>query len=320
MEANESSPKGGAAQVRAPHTHLGIRPSDIGRRPRLSRYRKLPALNRMIDSLLAPRTLRDALQRLARTALASFNADGAYIEVTTGAARAHVGVGNLRPAERPLDPPRAAIAAPAVEGRLREIATSQGFPGDTRSYLGAPFAVGTELTGFVALGSMREKAFRSSERPELSAFARLGALAIAQARLRESLRRAAPNAEEATHRVEILERALDVVTDAVAITDADERLIFLNKRGRAVFDGATNGGTPPWLRLAAADEQGHPIAPERWPSRRATSEGATPLRARLGAGALKRLFVVTAHELPLNGEAAPWVMTTFREVGGNGAS
>jgi PAS domain-containing protein len=288
-------------------------------RRRQSRYRKLPALNRMMEALLAPRSLREGLTRLARTALASFSADGAYIQATVGGTTSQAAVGNVRAEASPLEPPKGAHAAPALEGRLREIALSQGFPPETRSYLAAHFAVRGLVQGFLALGSLRAKAFRPSERPELAAFARLGALAVAHARVRDGRREGGRVAPEGPTEGSggLLEAVLESLGTGVAVTDQEERLLFLNQAARRIFGDMTRGGVPPWLAVLATDEHGVRITPERWPARRVLLAGeAEPIRARIEVGGMPQLFEVSARAIPVAGARGPQlcVVTEFRDL------
>jgi hypothetical protein len=156
---------------------------------RLARYRKLPTLSRMVDVLLTPRPLADALRRLGQALLASFGAEGAYLEASEESETVYLGLGTARPRERaPARPGIRQVVSP-IPAALAPVLAQQGFPADTRSYLAASFAVRRGLEGYVALGSTREKSFRPADLPELVAFARLGSLAIANARLTTALSR-----------------------------------------------------------------------------------------------------------------------------------
>src|SRR6185295_10486016 len=73
-----------------------------------------------------------------------------------------------------------------------------------------------------------------------------------------------------------------------------------------------------WLAIAATDEAGRRIEPERWPPRRAAAEGARQvLRARIahdGRGA--RPVEIDSRPLAGTGDGRPRILTFIREIDG----
>ena len=211
-------------------------------RERLARERYLALLNDITLTALETSDLKTMLQLLADRLGDLIGADGCYITMWDETAQLPIpaaAYGELREIYPTLQaqPGEATMTASVMQAGQALVAEdvfntsyispriADQFP--TRSMLGLPLISGGQKLGAVLIGFNQPHRFTQDEIKRCEQAVRLVALAIAKARLVEALQKSEAQATRARYQ---LEDAIESLTEAFALFDAEDRLVLCNNK------------------------------------------------------------------------------------------